>query len=76
MCQIQTPLSSCTFLKCLSGYLYKEFAAQADYKVVLDYAQQMGVVVWENASKRLFFTTVEGHSVIKAFIDRRSRGEA
>jgi len=62
-------------LKGAEGYLYKDFAAQADYKVVLDYAQQMGVVLWENSAKRMFFTKMEGHGIIKAFIDRRTRGD-
>lgn len=55
----------------LLGFLYTSFASQADYEFVLQYAKQMGVVVWEGSAKRCFFVTVEGHSIIRGFIERR-----
>lgn len=57
-----------------SGFLYKDFASQADYEYVLSYAKQIGVVLWENAVKRAFFGTLEGHANIRAFIERRTGG--
>ncbi|KZS92011.1 transcription factor Tfb2 [Sistotremastrum niveocremeum HHB9708] len=62
-------------LKSADGYLYTNFAAQADYQVVLDYAKQIGVVLWENSVKRCFFASAEGHSNIRGFIERRSKDE-
>lgn len=59
-------------LKSAEGYLYKDFASQADYEYVLAYAKQLDVVLWENASKRCFFGTLEGHANVRGFIERRT----
>ncbi|KAG1845318.1 transcription factor Tfb2-domain-containing protein [Suillus subalutaceus] len=53
-------------------YLYKDFASQADYEYVLAYAKQLDVVLWENAAKRCFFGTLEGHANVRGFIERRT----
>ncbi|KAL0945453.1 hypothetical protein HGRIS_000943 [Hohenbuehelia grisea] len=58
-------------LKSEEGYLYTAFASQADYELVLNYAKQLNVVLWENASKRCFFGSLDGHANIKGFIERR-----
>ena len=55
-----------------SGFLYTAFASQADYEYVLNYARQLDVVLWENAAKRCFFGSVEGHANIRGFIERRT----
>jgi hypothetical protein len=57
-----------------SGFLYTAFASQADYEYVLNYARQLDVVLWENAAKRCFFGSVEGHANIRGFIERRTGG--
>lgn len=57
-----------------TGYLYTEFASQADYEYVLEYAKKLDVVLWENASRRCFFGSLEGHANIRGFIERRSAG--
>jgi transcription initiation factor TFIIH subunit 4 len=54
------------------GYLYTDFTSQGDYEFLLNYAKQLNVVVWENAAKRCFFGTAEGHQNIKTFIERRA----
>ncbi|KAI6165775.1 transcription factor Tfb2-domain-containing protein [Pisolithus thermaeus] len=59
-------------LKSAEGFLYKDFASQADYEYVLAYAKQLGVVLWESPAKRSFFGTLEGHANIRWFIERRS----
>ncbi|TFK27834.1 transcription factor Tfb2 [Coprinopsis marcescibilis] len=61
-------------LKSREGYLYTDFASQADYELVLKYAKELDIVLWENAAKRCFFGTLEGHPIIKSFIERRSTG--
>ncbi|GAW02295.1 transcription factor Tfb2 [Lentinula edodes] len=61
-------------LKSQEGYLYTAFASQADYEFVLDYAKQLDVVLWENNAKRCFFGSLEGHSNIRNFIERRTSG--
>ncbi|KAI0833418.1 transcription factor Tfb2 [Trametes gibbosa] len=58
-------------MKSQEGYLYTAFASQADYEYVLNYAKQLDVVLWENASRRCFFGSVEGHANIRGFIERR-----
>lgn len=60
-------------MKSQEGYLYTAFASQADYEYVLDYAKRLDVVLWENASKRCFFGSLEGHANIRGFIERRDR---
>ncbi|EAU85259.2 transcription factor TFIIH complex subunit Tfb2 [Coprinopsis cinerea okayama7 len=62
-------------LKSREGFLYTAFASQADYELVLQYAKELDVVLWENASKRCFFGSLEGHANIKGFIERRTMGE-
>ncbi|KAI5122551.1 hypothetical protein M0805_005278 [Coniferiporia weirii] len=61
-------------LKSQEGYLYTSFASQADYDFVLKYAKQLGVVLWENAARRSFFGSLEGHANIRGFIERRTAG--
>ncbi|KAL7007859.1 RNA polymerase II transcription factor B 52 kDa subunit [Cystobasidiomycetes sp. EMM_F5] len=54
------------------GYLYEDFRTQADYDLVINYAKQLGVVLWEGAANtRKFFVTMEGHITIRDFIKRR-----
>ena len=40
-----------------SGYLMREFATQAEYSDVLNYADALGVLVWKNDEKRTFFVS-------------------
>ncbi|KAF8485736.1 transcription factor Tfb2 [Russula ochroleuca] len=61
-------------IKTQEGFLYTAFASQADYEYVLNYARQLDVVLWENAAKRCFFGSVEGHTNIRGFIERRTGG--
>jgi len=61
-------------LKSQEGYLYKDFASQADYEFVLNYAKQLDVVIWESDLKRCFFASLDGHANIRGFIERRTSG--
>lgn len=63
-------------LKSQEGYLYTSFSSQADYEFVLNYAKQLGVVLWDNPAKRCFFASVEGHANIRGFIERRTAAAA
>lgn len=63
-----------SYLSTPTGFLYKDFASQADYEYVLSYAKQLGAVLWENAVKRAFFGTLDGHANIRGFIERRTGG--
>ncbi|CAK5281361.1 unnamed protein product [Mycena citricolor] len=61
-------------LKSQEGYLYTAFTSPADYELVLNYAKQIDVVLWENATKRCFFASLDGHASIRGFIERRTGG--
>ncbi|KAF7375291.1 RNA polymerase II transcription factor B subunit 2 [Mycena sanguinolenta] len=61
-------------LKSQEGYLYTAFTSPADYELVLNYAKQLKLVLWENAAKRCFFGSLDGHANIKNFIERRTGG--
>ncbi|KAJ8520734.1 hypothetical protein ONZ45_g2455 [Pleurotus djamor] len=63
---------ACTPPDAKEWYLYTAFASQADYELVLNYAKQLDVVVWENATKRCFFGSLDGHANIRGFIERRT----
>jgi len=58
-------------LKSQDGFLYTAFASHLDYEFVLDYARNLGVVIWESAPKRCFFVTTDGHPLIRSFIENR-----
>lgn len=53
------------------GYLYREFATQGDFELVLTYAKEQDLVLWENSSKRMFVAKEDGHGSIRGFIERR-----
>ncbi|KAI0032545.1 transcription factor Tfb2 [Vararia minispora EC-137] len=54
-----------------SGYLYQDFQSLGDYTTLVDYARQMGILLWESPAKRCFFIREDGHNVMKQFIERR-----
>ncbi|KAH7400698.1 transcription factor Tfb2-domain-containing protein [Phaeosphaeria sp. MPI-PUGE-AT-0046c] len=37
------------------GYLMREFGSEAEYRDVLGYAKDLGVLIWQNDEKRCFF---------------------
>ncbi|KAH7325299.1 transcription factor Tfb2-domain-containing protein [Rhizoctonia solani] len=53
------------------GYLYTEFGSQADYELVLRYAKEMNLVLYESARDRQFFAKADGHAAIRKYIERR-----
>jgi len=42
-----------------------------DFRLAADYARELGWVVWENESKRMFFCRAEGQATVVDFIRRR-----
>ncbi|KAJ6595054.1 transcription factor Tfb2-domain-containing protein [Mycena vulgaris] len=63
-------------LKSQEGYLHTAFTSPDDYELVLNYTKQLDVLMWENAAKRYFFGSLDGHANIKDFIERRTGGKA
>ncbi|KAN0064539.1 RNA polymerase II transcription factor B 52 kDa subunit [Thecaphora frezii] len=53
------------------GSLFTEFSSQYDFEQVRDYAQQMGVLLWQDEAKRRFFVAEEGNEPVRDFIRRR-----
>ncbi|QRV90374.1 RNA polymerase II transcription factor B subunit 2 [Ceratobasidium sp. AG-Ba] len=53
------------------GYLYTEFATQGDYELVLRYAKDCDLVLYESAKDRQFFAKADGHALIRQYIERR-----
>jgi len=55
------------------GFLYTDFRSQADYDLVRTYAgEEMGLIIWEDATARRFFIGPEGHARVREFIQRRT----
>ncbi|KAL2355367.1 transcription factor Tfb2-domain-containing protein [Cryomyces antarcticus] len=44
-------------MRATPGFLFKEFAGEEEYKGAVEYADTLGVLVWRNDGKRLFFVT-------------------
>lgn len=57
-------------VKATEGYLYSNFRTPQEYQMVVDYAQELGVLEWVNASKKKFFISREGNSQVVDFINR------
>lgn len=56
------------------GFLFKEFAVQAEYESVVRYADETGVLVWKDDAKRFFFVSrLEG---VRAFLAERKNNPA
>ena len=49
------------------GVLYSQFLSDADFKVVHEYAQNIGCVQWSNVQKRLLVVNKKGHGDVKKY---------
>ena len=49
----------------------KDFAGENEYRDVLSYADSLGVLVWRNDARRVFF--VDRIEQITSFLQRRNR---
>ncbi|KAL0279244.1 UNVERIFIED_CONTAM: hypothetical protein PYX00_000848 [Menopon gallinae] len=56
------------------GVLYSQFLSQADFEVLRDRANELGVLVWENDRKRTMVVTRAGHDDVKKFWKSYSKG--
>ena len=56
------------------GVLYNQFLSQADFEVLKNYAQELGVLIWHNTPKRTMIVTKNGHDDVKKFWKRHSKG--
>uniref|UniRef100_A0A672LMX4 General transcription factor IIH subunit 4 n=1 Tax=Sinocyclocheilus grahami TaxID=75366 RepID=A0A672LMX4_SINGR len=58
-------------LQFTEGMLYNQFLSQADFEVLRDRAQGLGVLVWQNPAHRVIVVTPHGHSEVKRFWKRQ-----
>ncbi|KAF9178574.1 RNA polymerase II transcription factor B 52 kDa subunit [Haplosporangium sp. Z 11] len=50
------------------SWLYSQFSRQQDFESTLEYASELGVVLWSNQKRRLVCITAEGHSAVGAYV--------
>lgn len=58
-------------MKATTGFLFKEFVSAAEFEAPCQYAEEIGVLVWKNEARRMFFVT--RHEQIAAFLKSRPR---
>jgi transcription initiation factor TFIIH subunit 4 len=58
-------------LEATPGYLFRDFNTAQDFQMVLDYASELGWVMWSNKQKRMFFCRDEGKGTVIEFIRRK-----
>ncbi|KAI9715177.1 MAG: hypothetical protein M1812_006156 [Candelaria pacifica] len=58
-------------MKSTVGLLFKDFASLEEYMAPCLYAEEIGVLVWKNESKRMFFVT--RHEQVASFLKRNSK---
>ena len=56
------------------GVLYNQFLSQADFEVLKNFAQELGVLVWHNTARRTMVVTKNGHDDVKKFWKKHSKG--
>ncbi|XP_076308554.1 general transcription factor IIH subunit 4 marionette isoform X2 [Tachypleus tridentatus] len=52
------------------GVLYSQFLSQNDFELLRNYARDLGVLVWDNSSKRVMVVSRAGHDDVKRFWKR------
>ncbi|KAJ3415381.1 RNA polymerase II transcription factor B 52 kDa subunit [Chytridiales sp. JEL 0842] len=55
------------------GHLYQDFAKFEDYKVIRDYANELGYLKWFSDEKRMFVISSEGHLSVKEFYSKKRK---
>lgn len=52
------------------GVLYNQFLSAADFELLRNYARDLGVLIWDNPSKRVMVVSRTGHDDVKKFWKR------
>lgn len=58
-------------IKAVEGYLFTNFRNFNEYNMVVNYANQLGVVVWQSPTMKKFFVTKEGNSQVVEYVNRK-----
>lgn len=59
-------------MKATGGFLFKDFVSLAEWEGPCRYAEEIGVLVWKNEARRMFFVT--RHEQIASFLKNRPKG--
>ncbi|BFZ54281.1 RNA polymerase II transcription factor B 52 kDa subunit [Savitreella phatthalungensis] len=59
-------------LKATNGYLFRDFRQANEYEEAVRYARDVGVLVYENAAKKCFFTSDAGQAPVAAYVRRQT----
>ncbi|KAK2567068.1 General transcription factor IIH subunit 4 [Acropora cervicornis] len=60
-------------MKFTEGVLYNQFLSQADFEILRKYAEDLGVLMWANSSKRVIVVSRSGHDDVKRFWKRQKQ---
>ncbi|XP_020626918.1 general transcription factor IIH subunit 4-like isoform X1 [Orbicella faveolata] len=60
-------------MKFTEGVLYNQFLSQADFETLKKYAEDLGVLMWANSSKRVIVVSRSGHDDVKRFWKRQKQ---
>ncbi|KAF9355166.1 RNA polymerase II transcription factor B 52 kDa subunit [Mortierella sp. AD094] len=55
-------------LRPTASWLYSQFSRQQDFESTLEYASQLGVVLWSDQRKRLVCVSSEGHQAVGNYV--------
>ena len=58
-------------MKATPGFLFKDFLTGADYEACSKYAEEIGVSVWKNENRRMFFVT--RYEQVAAYLKNRPK---
>lgn len=58
-------------MKATAGFLFKEFVSLDDYAGPCRYAEEIGVLIWKNDARRMFFVT--RHEQIASYLRSRAK---
>ncbi|VEU21760.1 DEKNAAC102565 [Brettanomyces naardenensis] len=57
-------------IQAFKGYLYKDFANDVEFEKLLNYGEEIGVIVWKDVLHRKFFVTTEGNAQLIDYANR------
>ncbi|XP_035212948.1 general transcription factor IIH subunit 4-like, partial [Stegodyphus dumicola] len=59
--------------KFTEGVLYSQFLSQSDFELLCNYAQDLGVLIFSNPSRRVMLVSKSGHDDVKRFWKRHKQ---
>lgn len=60
-------------IQSFDGYLFKNFRSESEYKMLLNYGDEIGVVLFKDNVARKFFVTNDGKQQIMNFAERKAK---